>query len=719
MKKDLVTALRRHKRLITIFLLTIFLPSVLLSIFGILALRNEKFRLEKQFEEEQLRIAEHFKSQVVSNIRDAENVLQLLRQSPLLINKEYEEIEPLLDAQVAKNRLLGQFFIVYNDTKPWFLHFRGDTGKPPVESTLEFNAAQQGKLKRAERYEFIQNNYPMAIPIYEELLVSVRDKNLQGQILNHIARNLVKSGKYQEAVEIYSRIINDFPISKTSTGIPLAITARLQLVDCYLNSDEDKNALKEALGALNEILLNWGDLTENQLISYTSMAIEGFTNISDKKLDALPEKNKYVKEFEHLQADYQDKIEQWQIINDLKNECIPELLREIIPTSNYSQNTFRHSITIGDENFLILSSLIPDKNETGAQGILGVKINSVFFESDLLKRIIEEVRLNENANLVITDLKGRVIFGEKTPSNELSGITSFFNDNFPPWRIEITNSQFESILIKGIYKSFYFWTILTIIIILIFGVFLIMRTIVHEMDVLKLKSELVSSVSHEFKTPITSIKALTERLLDEKVKDPARMKEYYSVILWDADNLGRLVSNFLDSTMIEEGKKQYDFEETDIKQWMTQTVTNFRNKCPQKGIEFNSRFSADIPPIAIDKNAMEQAINNLLDNAIKFSSGKIEVEIIVEKDENNLFLKVSDNGIGIHKEDLNKIFEKFYRGKNAPRHTSTGTGLGLTLVRQIIEAHGGKISVDSKVGSGSTFTLILPLKNNIETKFYE
>ena len=719
MKKDLILALRRHKRLIAIFLLTIFLPSVLLSIFGILALRNEKFRLEKQFEEEQLRIAEHFKSQVGSNIRDAENVLQSLRQSPILINKEYEEMEPLLDAQVAENRLLGQFFIVYNETEPWFLHFRADTGNSPVESTLEFNAAQQGKLKRAERYEFIQINYPMAISIYEELLVSISDQNLQGQILNHIARNLVKSGKYQKAAEIYSRIIKDFPVSKTSTGIPLAITARLQLIDCYLESHEDENALKEALRAFNEILLNFGDLTENQLKTYTSMAIEAFTNILDKKPDVLHAKEIYVKEFEHLNADYQDKIEQWQIINDLKNECIPELQREFMQSNTYSQNTYRYSKTIGEDNFLILSSLIPDKNKTGAQGILGVKINSVFFESDLLKQIIEEVRFNGNANLVITDLKGRVIFGEKTPSNELSGITSFFNDNFPPWRIEISNSQFESNLFKSVYKSFYFWTILTIIIILIFGVFLIMRTIVHEMDVLKLKSELVSSVSHEFKTPITSIKALTERLLDEKVKDPARMKEYYSVILWDADNLSRLVSNFLDSTMIEEGKKQYDFVETDIKQWMTHTITDFKNKCPQEGIEFNSSFSADIPHVAIDKNAMEQAINNLLDNAIKFSSGKIVVEIIVEKDENNLFLKVSDNGIGIHKEDINKIFEKFYRGKNTPSHTSTGTGLGLTLVRQIIEAHSGEISVVSKVGIGSTFTLILPLKNNIETKYNE
>ena len=137
MKKELLIALGRHKRLIAIFLLTIFLPSVLLSIFGILALRNEKFRLEKQFEEEQLRIAEHFKSQVGSNIRDAENVLQLLRQNPILVNKEYEEIEPLLDDQVAENRLLGQFFIVYNDTRPWFLHFRADLLLPLAVSDVE------------------------------------------------------------------------------------------------------------------------------------------------------------------------------------------------------------------------------------------------------------------------------------------------------------------------------------------------------------------------------------------------------------------------------------------------------------------------------------------------------------------------------------------------------------------------------------------------------
>jgi len=128
------------------------------------------------------------------------------------------------------------------------------------------------------------------------------------------------------------------------------------------------------------------------------------------------------------------------------------------------------------------------------------------------------------------------------------------------------------------------------------------------------------------------------------VKDPIRMKEYYSVILGDADNLSRLVANFLDFAKIEDGKKQYDFEETDIKQWMAQTVSKIKNECHQKGIKFNSRISANLPQMAIDKNAMNLAINNLVDNAIKFSSDKIVVEIFVERDEKNLFIKVGDNG---------------------------------------------------------------------------
>jgi len=356
--------------------------------------------------------------------------------------------------------------------------------------------------------------------------------------------------------------------------------------------------------------------------------------------------------------------------------------------------------------------LIPDRNQTSIQGFLGVKLNNAYLENDLLHKIVNEADLNEKTNLIVSDLNGRMLYGNKTEPGEMPGIRSYFNDNFPPWSIEIPDAPSEELFFEGIHKSFYFWTILFIIFILMFGVLLIMRIIAHEMDVLKLKSDFVSSVSHEFKTPITSISALTERLLAGKVNDPVRRKEYYSVIFEDANNLGRLVGNLLDFAKIEEGKKQYDFERTDIKEWLGQIVSNRQNELHEKGITFNSCISADIPLLAIDRNAMQLAINNLLDNAIKFSPGQVVVELIVESDKKNLFIKVKDNGIGIPKKELDKIFDKFYRGKSALKHSSTGTGLGLTLVRQIIEAHGGEVIVASELDKGSTFTLILPLSHN-------
>ncbi|GAJ11221.1 unnamed protein product, partial [marine sediment metagenome] len=214
-------------------------------------------------------------------------------------------------------------------------------------------------------------------------------------------------------------------------------------------------------------------------------------------------------------------------------------------------------------------------------------------------------------------------------------------------------------------KSFYFWTILTLLLILSFGVVLIVRTVAHEMEVLRIKSDFVSSVSHEFKTPLTSIKALTERLLEGKVKDQAKMNQYFSVISQDTNKLTHLVGNILDFAKIEEGKKEYDFEETDMIEWLDQTVENFKKENLQREITIRTRIPDDVPHLIIDKNAMTMAVSNLLDNAIKSSTEKNEIDVIVVKDENNILIKVKDYGIGIPHDELNKVFEKFYQGSNA------------------------------------------------------
>jgi signal transduction histidine kinase len=229
------------------------------------------------------------------------------------------------------------------------------------------------------------------------------------------------------------------------------------------------------------------------------------------------------------------------------------------------------------------------------------------------------------------------------------------------------------------------------------------------MEILKIKSDFVSSVSHEFKTPLTSMKALTERLETGKVTQPAKMKQYISIISHDIDRLIRLVSNILNFSNIEEGKKVYKKEETDIAIWLKEIINNYKKESIESGINISGEIEDNLPVLYIDKDAMSQAIFNLLDNAVKFSQGEKMVRVTVEKNESSITIKIKDKGIGIETDEKVKIFEKFYRGRSAVTYYIKGTGLGLALVKYAVEAHNGQIEVESEPGWSTVFKITLPV----------
>jgi signal transduction histidine kinase len=231
------------------------------------------------------------------------------------------------------------------------------------------------------------------------------------------------------------------------------------------------------------------------------------------------------------------------------------------------------------------------------------------------------------------------------------------------------------------------------------------------MEILKIKSDFVSSVSHEFKTPLTSMKALTERLEKGKVTQPAKMKQYISIISHDIDRLIRLVGNILNFANIEEGKKVYKKEETDIAIWLKEVINNYKKESIESGVSISAEIEDDLPVLSIDKDAMTQAIFNLLDNAVKFSRGEKMVRVTVEKNENLIIIKVKDKGIGIENDEKDKIFEKFYRGNSAVKYYIKGTGLGLSLVKYTVEAHNGHIVIESEPGWSTVFTITLPISD--------
>jgi len=529
-------------------------------------------------------------------------------------------------------------------------------------------------------------------------------------VLNLIARNYMKQNLLDRAIVYYREIIQDYPNTRTSSGTPLPISVHLQLVECYNRSDLQEEALQETLLVFEEIIQNQYLLSENQLSAYVSMIQEKFINIWELHPEMINSDTSYLNDFKNFNKQYQLILNKWQVISTLKNECVKDISDEYLQDGESNEDVYKYSKRIGDEEFLILSSQIPDETENLAQGIAGVRIDNTYLKDNILADLIRKAGWNADDSLNVTDMSGHIILGTKMASSNADKITSMFADNFPPWRIEVSSKQTSTFLFSGIIKSYYFWTILAMMAILGFGIIITGRIIAHEKEILKMKSDFISSVSHEFKTPITSIKALSERLLEGSVKDQNRRSEYYTIISQDAESLSHLVGNILDFSKMEEGKEQYQFEDTDCIAWLEETIRSFFNRTTGRRFVFQSPETNTIPRIKIDRNAMKLVFNNLLDNAFKFSSEDSEIRVIHKKRGNKLLVKIMDDGIGIPKNEQAKIFEKFYRGKSALDHSITGTGLGLTIVKKIIEDHGGEIQVSSQPGKGSAFMILLPLE---------
>ena len=252
------------------------------------------------------------------------------------------------------------------------------------------------------------------------------------------------------------------------------------------------------------------------------------------------------------------------------------------------------------------------------------------------------------------------------------------------------------------------------------------RTVRKEFEVARLKSEFISAVSHEFRSPLSAISHLAELLDTGRVSGEARTREYYGLIRGEAGRLRRLVDNLLDFARIEEGRQEYRVEAVDVAVWLQSTVDEFRSSPASSGRAIHVTMAPALPQVRADADALTRALMNLLDNAVKYSPAGASVWIEAQGSAATgdgagfpseaagpgtaagatVEIRVRDEGPGIAAEDLPHVFERFYRGRGT--ESVGGTGLGLALVQRIVEAHGGSVSVDSQAGAGSTFTMALP-----------
>jgi two-component system phosphate regulon sensor histidine kinase PhoR len=224
----------------------------------------------------------------------------------------------------------------------------------------------------------------------------------------------------------------------------------------------------------------------------------------------------------------------------------------------------------------------------------------------------------------------------------------------------------------------------------------------------RLKTEFISTVSHELRTPMTSIHGLTELLQEGRVKDRAKREELLDVLASESGRLSRLIHNILDFGKIEQQTKVYRFERADARPLVEEAVGVLRRSLEEAGFKIQLKFQPEAVFLSVDRDAVKQVLINLVDNAMKYSPQDKEIEIQVVTGSGKVDIQVSDRGIGVLPEQSDKIFDKFFRSPEAARINPKGVGLGLKIVKHIMDAHHGEVCVESRPDGGSTFRLIFP-----------
>ncbi|HKQ03692.1 MAG TPA: HAMP domain-containing sensor histidine kinase [Blastocatellia bacterium] len=346
--------------------------------------------------------------------------------------------------------------------------------------------------------------------------------------------------------------------------------------------------------------------------------------------------------------------------------------------------------------------------------VSGMVIDQKYFLEEVLPAAIERPLREtfptdyQDVMVAINDEQGDPIYGAERIASEDEEAYMRFSFIFTRWFLAtrmrgMTEAQWAR---RNFVMNLSLGVAMTLF--LIGGIALTLRTAARAMRLSQMKSDFVSNVSHELRTPLASIRVFGEFLKLGRVKDTAKMREYGEYIETESRRLTQLINNILDFSRIESGQKSYHFYPTALGELVADTLKVFEVRLKQDEFTIHFEAAANLPRVALDADAMTQALVNLLDNAVKYSDVARDIYLKLDRQDEWVTLAVSDSGVGIPEEDQEKVFERFHRVSTGLVHDVKGSGLGLAIVKHIVEAHGGKVTLDSRPGRGSTFTIYLP-----------
>jgi signal transduction histidine kinase len=520
-------------------------------------------------------------------------------------------------------------------------------------------------LDEAGSLEIEQKDYPRAIRAYQNLLDSAA-ATLRPLVLQRLARSLRKAGRLEEAAGAYR------DLQRLDTvwigGLPSNLIARSEL--CSLASERGDTA---ELGTM--ALAFYRDLAAGRWL----LDKPRYLYYSDRCRTWCRESQVAEDEFNRLQMIEGRKLALTRAAEDLLIEP-----KKVLPGEDGTHLAFWTTDPFGA---LILSA--------------------DFLESRWWPQILSSRGEDLKAALVTPNRSA--VFGSPPAEAPPFAVTRELRTGDTSLLLQIWPSRPEAIYADIRQRQVLSITMLAFVVVLLaFGSYITTRIVRRELEIARLRADFVSTVSHEFRSPLSGIRHLGEMLLDGRVPAPEKQRGYFRMIVHESDRLARLIENILDFSRMEEGRKEYRFGPLDLSPWLRALAADFGAEISANGVAVEANIPDDLPTISADGEALGSAVRNLLDNAVKYSPGEKTVWIDAEAEDSAVKISVRDRGVGISEDDRKRVFDRFYRASGEISKRIKGAGLGLSLVKHIVTAHGGTVECQSRVGQGSTFTIRLP-----------
>jgi signal transduction histidine kinase len=538
-------------------------------------------------------------------------------------------------------------------------------GDSPRAATPE---SQRQAFLPGERHEFQAKNYAAAAREFERLARST-DPAVRAGAYVRLARNLRKAGDVEQALATYARLaeLDDTRLD----GVPAGLVARRARCSVLAALGRTRELREEAAALQGDLLRGRWRLTR------PAFELHAGEVASWLDLTTGGEDRRYA-----LSAAAEWLWDEWQEAR-ASGSAVPE-------TSTHAV----HGRTV---------TVLARAEADTLRGLLAGP-------EYIRERWIEPVAKTLEAHgvvLCLRDDSGDVVLGPAPPPASPRTLRAA-TDTGLPWTVIVTeagpaseDASFASrrrLLLSGLALA---------AILVVAGSTLVARAVSRELAVARLKSDFVSAVSHEFRTPLATLRQLTENLSDGRVEDESRRRAYYEAQARATSRLSRLVERLLDFGRMEAGALRYRPEPLDLGKLVRSVVDEFEHVVADTGHRIQVTIDPRVPPVHADGEALAQAVWNLLDNAIKYSPGRPAVSIEVAREDGQAAVRVRDDGPGIQPGERKDLFREFTRGAAARAGNVKGTGIGLAMVHHIVRAHHGRIRVDSVPGKGSTFTILL------------